>query len=130
MEHREIFAFDSDPKYLIIETKEKSIFNIDYYLDKNGVYGETLDTEFNPKSLIYVMQYYSKTDNAYRHLILMPASISKPEVVGYKYKESLIWKYMEQNKEKIIEKKAFIYPILLYTIEKIGMKVFDKIILK
>jgi len=126
LEHRDIFAFESDPKYLIIDThKQDPIINMSYLENRIGVYDEELITIYHPKSLVYVVQYYSDTDNAYRHMILISHQISKDNISGYKYRESRFWSYSEQNKDKLIEKRAFTYPILWYTIEKIKLSNID-----
>jgi hypothetical protein len=75
------------------------------------------------------VQYYSKTDKTYRHLLLIGSTIDENTVSGYKYKLSKVWKYTEENKETLIEKRAFIYPILWYTVEKIELSNYDTNIL-
>jgi hypothetical protein len=83
LEHRDIFAFESDPKYIIIHNKNKTNkieTQLDYYTNKVGFYGETIFTSFHPKTLIYVVQYYSKTDKTYRHLLLIGSTIDENTV--------------------------------------------------
>jgi len=126
LEHRDIFAFDSDPKYVTIEVDETDmILDQKYYNNKEGAYEEHLSTVFHPKSLVYVVQHYSKTDNAYRHLVLIPTRISRDVVTGYRYKMSRFWAYSEENKDKLIEKRAFTYPMLWHTIEKVKLSNYD-----
>jgi hypothetical protein len=125
LEHRDIFAFDSDPKYVTLESDVDPIIDEAYYDNKVGVYGEELTTVFHPKSLVYVVQYYSQSDNAYRHLILISSQMSKKNIVGYRYRHSRFWSYSEENKEKLIEKRAFTYPMLWHTIEKIKISNYE-----
>lgn len=148
LEHRDIFAFESDPKYIIISKNKNNKKIIDmlhdtskmdtdkdkdtdsnYYTNRVGFYGEILITSFHPKTLVYVVQYYSKTDKTYRHLLLIGSTIDENTVSGYKYKLSKVWKYTEENKETLIEKRAFIYPMLWYTVEKIELSNYDTHIL-
>ena len=126
LEHRDIFAFDSDPQYLTIETEEvEPIIDLKYYENRLGVRGEDSNTIFHPKTLVYVVQYYSETDGGYRHLVLISPNISKEEITGYKYRKSRFWSYSEQNKDKLIEKRAFTYPMLWHTIEKVKLYNYD-----
>jgi hypothetical protein len=126
LEHRDIFAFDSDPKYITIESEDTDpIIDAEYYSNTVGVYGEKLSTLFHPKSLVYVVQYYSQSDNSYRHLILIPSQIGKTHIGGYKYRTSRFWSYSEKNKDKLIEKRAFTYPMLWFTIEKVNLSNYE-----
>lgn len=143
LEHRDIFAFDSDPTYVVLDdvvphlNKEKHVVSIlmdsydpndpylNYYTNRIGAYNETLSTTLHPKSLLYMVQYYSKSDGAYRHLVLISSNIDKHNVTGYKYKLSKVWKYTETNKDNLIEKRAFTYPILWFALEKLGIYNYD-----
>lgn len=127
IEHRDIFAFDSDPTYVIAETNDDYIIDADYYNNRSGVPGygydgqEQLSTTLHPKSLVYVVQYYSKTDNAYRHRVLISYVVNRDEVAGYEYRKSRVWKYTEENKDNLIEKKAFTYPMLWFAIDAVNL---------
>lgn len=131
LEHRDMFAFDSDPRYITIELDNESepIVEPNYLESRFGIKNEELLTIFHPKSLVYVVQYYSETDGAYRHLVLISANMSKDEIVGYRYKNERFWSYSEQNKEKLIEKRAFIYPMLWFTIEKVHLANYDVLVI-
>lgn len=139
LEHRDMFAFDADPRYITLESKAEYInsqyinskYNTesDYLENRLGVMGDELTTIFHPKSLVYVVQYYSETDKSYRHLILISPNMSKDKIVGYRYKFEKFWSYVEQNKEKLIEKRAFTYPMLWFTIEKIQLSNYDVLVI-
>jgi hypothetical protein len=134
LEHRDIFAFDSDPRYIVIADKSSdkdTVVNLEYYTDRLDVGNneKELVTTLHPKSLVYVVQYYSKTLSAYRHIILISPAINKEKVSGYEYRSARIWKYMEENKDKLIEKRAFTYPILWCAIDKIRMTNYETTIL-
>lgn len=120
-EHRDMFAFESDPIYVVVDTDADYILNKEYYSNRLDIHGKMLSNSIHPKTLVYIVQYYSKTDNRYRHLVLMGSNANQDTIVGYKYRKSKVWEHVRDNKETMITKRAFIYPMLWYTIEKIGM---------
>lgn len=135
MEHRDIFAFDSDPRYVSFtlyngKTKSTNILDPRYYEDRFDMHRKTVDCILHPKTLVYVVQYYSKTDNAYRHMVLCGPDMNGENVTGYEYRSSRVWKYMEDNRDRLIEKRAFVYPMIWYAIEKVEMSNYDAIVLE
>lgn len=135
MEHRDIFAFDSDPRYVSLDLysgdkKMNGIMDSLYYSDRHDIDRKTANSVLHPKTLIYVVQYYSKTDDTYRHMILCGPEMNRDSVTGYEYRSTRIWKYMEDNKTKLIEKRAFVYPMLWYAIEMTLMANYDAIVLE
>ena len=113
MELRNIFIFTSDPKFIVVKKKFTDIFKLDYYLNNQNIDGEIIHDVFHPKTLVYIIQYKSKSGK-YKTSILIGVKSNSKFPTGYNYKESKFEEYFLIHSQKIIEKKAFIYPMLLY----------------
>ena len=114
MELRNIFIFASDPKFIIVKKKISNILEKEYYFNNKDFNGEIIYEKYHPKTLVYIIQYLSKYGK-YKTSIIIGVKSESEYPTGYNYKESKFEEYFIVHRDKIIEKKAFIYPMLLYS---------------
>lgn len=108
----------SDPKYLVSnKSYERSIINKDYYNNRLTYDGLSIYTTLHPKSIVYVVQYYSFTDKKYKYIVILGKDINKDKSSGYNYRDSGVLLYINQNINKFVKKKAYIYPIFWYMVD-------------
>jgi len=113
MELKNMFMFASDPKYIIIKKKSDNILNDKYYKNKKDFLGNNLEKNYHPKSLVYIIQYLSKK-GMYKTTILVGTKINYENPTGFNFKESKFEDYFKIYKDKLQNKKAFIFPMFLY----------------
>ena len=116
---RDLFLVISDPKYIVLKNKEKKIIKDDYYTNRYTYDNLPIYTMFHPKTIVYMIQYYSKANNKYKYIVLIGKNISKTEVTGYNTKASGIFDYIKSNYDKLTNKRAYIYPIFWFMVDKI-----------
>lgn len=111
---RDVFMFMTDPQFIIIKKKYilPQIFDKLYYTNNKSYNNMQLTTKYHPKTLVYVIQYYSYKLNKYKYIILHGHDINKTKITGFNYKASKIFSYLNTNLNTLINKKAYIYPIL------------------
>lgn len=114
---RDAFRFINDPKYIIIKQSKKPLISEKYYNNRLTYLGYPIYTTFHPKTIVYMVQYYSFSDKKYKYLCIVGKNINKDKVTGYNYKESGIANYLNENKSKLIKIKAYIYPIFWYMVD-------------
>jgi hypothetical protein len=103
----------NDVKYLHINKKGKYVLNKDYlhnYLDYENIKIDELI--YHPKTLIHLIQYESH--NKKKITLLIGSDATNIEPTGYDKKKSGFDKYVATYVNKIIEKNAYIMPILYY----------------
>lgn len=119
---RECFVFISDPRYIVLKSKYKSKSNKillpeHYYTNRLTYDGKPIYTSLHPKTIVYMVQYYSHIANKYRYTAIVGKDINTNVPSGYSYKASGIWHFMNQHKKQFLKKKAYIYPIFWYMVE-------------
>jgi hypothetical protein len=73
----------------------------------------------HPKTLVYIVQYWSYIDKKYKYSVIIGKDINKDVVSGYSYTNSGIWNYLNRYKHKFADMKAYIYPILWFMVERL-----------
>lgn len=110
---RDVFMYMTDPRYIIVYKKYilSTIFDKSYYVNNMSFNDKQLTTKYHPKTLVYMIQYYSHKFNKYKYIVIHGHNIGKT-ITGYNYKVSNIFSYLNKNINTLINKKAYIYPIL------------------
>lgn len=118
---REVFMIITDPKYIVIKEKYKQrpIIYERYYNNKLTHNGYSIHTTFHPKTIVYVIQYFSHNMNMYRYNIIVGRDINKETVTGYSYRNSGIWDYFKKHLSLFVKKKAYIYPVFWFMVDKL-----------
>lgn len=123
---KDVFGFAHDAQYIVPKNKVNKldiIVDDEYYKDTNDVYGNTIKThkskhhKLHPKSLVYIIQYYSKSKRKYKRLMLVSDKANNKKITGYTYTKYGVKKYMEDNQDIIVDKRGFVYPMLAYTVK-------------
>lgn len=119
---RDSFMFLIDPKYLVVkESKKKhqSILYPGYYINRYTHDGLSIYTAFHPKTIVYMVQYYSHNTKNYRYTVIVGKDINRDSITGYNYKTSGLWSFINKHMKGFVEKKAYIYPIFWFMIDKL-----------
>lgn len=116
---RDVYMFATDLKYIRVNTPKNTIISEKYYTNKLSPFGDMLYNALHPKTLVYVVQYYSQNIYAYRYTVIVGKNINRKNVTGYSYKKSGLWDYLNQYRDGFIKKKAYIYPVLWYIAQKL-----------
>jgi hypothetical protein len=123
---REIYGMINDPHFIklnqsIIEKSEKNtkLVPIDYLESKKTIDDEIIYQTFHPKTLVHIVQYYSDKKKEYHHTVLVGRDIDKNKVTGYSYVKTGLNNYLIYHNESFEEKKAFLFPMLWYMVNKI-----------
>jgi hypothetical protein len=114
---RDVFTSVLDPKYMIVNEKNRTIIYDGYYSNRYTHLGFPIHTTFHPKTIVYMVQYHSYKINAYRYTVIVGNDINKENVTGYNYKTSGIGEFMDQHKQMFIKKRAYIYPIFWFMVD-------------
>jgi len=122
---RDAFMFVLDPKYLIIpeELKTKPIIYERYYTNRLTHTGLPIHTSFHPKTIVYMVQYYSHSMKMYKYNVIVGRDINKETVTGYNYKTSGLWAFINKHMSEFVEKRAYIYPVFWFMIDKLYQNV-------
>jgi len=118
---RDAYSYMVDPKYIVINKNEdiQTVIFEKYYNNRLTIMGEPIYTTLHPKTLVYIVQYWSHTDKKYKFSVVIGKNINKDVVTGYSYTDSGIWSYLIKYKHKFADIKAYIYPILWYMVERL-----------
>lgn len=118
---RDAFMFLLDPTYMIIKKDKqvKTIIYSGYYTNQFTHIGLATYTTFHPKTLVYMIQYYSHHTKDYRYTVIVGRDINRETPTGYNYRASGLWDFMVKHMRELIEKRAYIYPIFWFMIDKI-----------
>lgn len=118
---RDTFMFLIDPKYIVLKggLKQRSIINEQYYTNRMTYDNFGTHTIFHPKTLIYVVQYYSHSMKQYKYNAIVGRDINKEVITGYSYKFSGTWEFINEHMGEFIKKRAYVYPVFWYMIEKL-----------
>lgn len=126
---KRIFIFATDVVFLKAKLKSDYIISKEYYTNRLMYDDQPLRNYYHPKSLVYVIQYYSHNYKQYKYIILIGKDIDQLHITGYDINKSKIWSYLSKNKEKYIKKKAYIYPMFWFMAEKLHRDA-DKIMIR
>jgi hypothetical protein len=107
----------------------KPIIPLGYYSNKLTYDGFSIYTKFHPKTLVYMVQYYSHSTKSYRYIAIVGMDIKKDDVTGYNYKYSGFWDFLIQHSMEFMKKRAYIYPIFWFMVERLYRMDDVKIIL-
>lgn len=119
---RDSFMFLIDPKYIVVkESKKKhqSILYSGYYINRYTHDGLSIHTAFHPKTIVYMVQYYSPSTKNYRYTAIVGKDINRDTITGYNYKTSGLWTFINKHMKSFVEKRAYIYPVFWFMIDKL-----------
>lgn len=118
---RDTFMFLIDPKYIVIkeELKQRPIIYDRYYANRLTYDGYSIHTTFHPKTIVYMVQYYSHSMKRYRYTIIIGRDINRDTVTGYSYRASGTWEFISKHMREFAKKRAYIYPIFWFMVDKL-----------
>jgi hypothetical protein len=118
---KDAYSYIIDPKYIITNKYKdlNTIISEKYYSNRLTNIGEPIYTTLHPKTLVYIVQYWSHTNKKYKFSAVIGKDINKDVVTGYSYNNSGVWKYLNKYKNKFVDIKAYIYPILWFMVERL-----------
>ena len=122
---RDTFMFLIDPKYIIIkkelqeELKHRPIIYDRYYTNKLDYKGYPIHTTLHPKTIVYMVQYYSHSMKKYRYTVVVGRDINRETITGYSYRASGVWEFIMKHIHEFIKKRAYIYPIFWFMVERL-----------
>jgi hypothetical protein len=118
---RDAFTFLIDPKYMVVteEMKKKPIIHEGYYINRYTYDGLPIYTAFHPKTIVYMVQYYSHNTKNYRYTVIVGKDINRDEITGYNYKASGLWAFINKHLKEFVEKRAYIYPVFWFMIDRL-----------
>ena len=118
---RDTFMFLIDPKYIVVreELKQRPIIYERYYTNRLTYDDKGIYTTFHPKTIVYVVQYYSKSMQRYRYTAIVGRDINKETITGYSYKFSGTWEFINKHMDEFVKKRAYVYPVFWFMIEKL-----------
>jgi len=120
MNLRDLYMFVSDPVYIVIDKVSfNPIVPLVYIESTLDISGNVLLTKYHPKTLVHIIQYYSTTQQEYRHTVLIGSDASVNYVSGYNYNKSGLMSYLNAYKDELEQKNAYIFPIFWYAVEKL-----------
>lgn len=119
---RDSFMFLIDPKYIVVKEsmkKHQSILYEGYYINRYTHDGLSIHTAFHPKTIVYMIQYYSPSTKNYRYTAIVGKDINRDSITGYNYKTSGLWTFINKHMKNFTEKKAYVYPVFWFMIDKL-----------
>lgn len=113
---RNSIMFAPDPKYMILNKKKelKPIINLNYYSNGLDLNNNELSYLIHPKTLVYIIQYKSYTDEENKITIILGKDSNKSTVTGYDLKKSKIFNYLKKQHAKILNREGYTLPCLWY----------------
>lgn len=116
---RNAFSDYPDVKYLVVNKSVKHmgcIFSEDYYKNDVILYDyEVVSKQFHPKTLVWLIQYFSHIDGKCKTTVLVGKDGNNTSSSGYDIKKSGILDYLDNNDDKLVQKMAFITPVLWFS---------------
>ncbi len=116
---RDTFIFLTDPVYIIPKHHKELVLSKEYYENRFTYDALPIYTAYHPKTIVYMVQYYSDAIKGYKYTVILGKDINKDKLTGFSYKQSGIWEYLNIYRERFAEKKAFIYPIFWFMVDKL-----------
>lgn len=105
-----------DCQFIQIDDLPIPINNNKYYENEEIKFPtELYSDDIHPKTLIYVLQYKSSQSLNDKYTIIIGKNKDKNSVSGFDTSKSYINKYLENMKNKIKEKNAFILPMMWFS---------------
>ena len=111
---RNAFTLVSDPIYITVLDRLDYAVDIGYITNNNDMNDKLYVSTYHPKTVVYVVQYYSNNTSEYKHAILVGHDANKYKPTGYDYVKSRLMIYINSYHQKIEEKKAYIFPVFWY----------------
>lgn len=116
---RDILTFLFDPKFIIVNKKNDMIITTDYYSNKLTYDEQQICTSFHPKTIVYMIQYFSHKLNQYKYTVIVGKDINKNDITGYSLKHSKVWHFINKHHTEFIKKRAYIYPIFWFMVDNL-----------
>jgi len=85
-------------------------------LDYNGM---NIVSRYHPKTLVTMIQYYSKKKQRMKYTLLVNRDIQHDTLTGWNRISSGVVDYLNRHKEILNHKKAFYFPIYWYIVDKL-----------
>jgi hypothetical protein len=117
---KDAYSFLIDMLYIVPKKsfKHRPILGDHYYQNRLTYDKKEISTAIHPKTIVYVIQYYSFSMNRYVYTIIVGKDSNKNNVTGYGYKTSGIFDHISRHKEEYLKKRAYIYPVFWFIVEK------------
>lgn len=116
---RDAYVSITDPKYIIVNITKTTIVPEIYY-DNNLTYdGKPIHTSYHPKTIVYIIQYWSFKLKKYIYNVVVGKNINKKYITGYNHKKSGFDEFLKSYRDKALKNKAYIYPIFWYMVDKL-----------
>lgn len=111
---RNIITIAPDAMFMNSKKNINPIIDVSYYNNNKDINGYELTGLIHPKTLVYVIQYKTYTEEEEKIIIILGKDMSQYNVTGYDTKKSKIFKYLEKIQNKLINNEGFIIPMLWY----------------
>lgn len=117
---RDVYMFVLDPKYLVVKKEfiHRPVIYDHYYVNRLTHQGYPIYTTFHPKTIVYMVQYFSKSMDMYRYTVIVGQDIHKENITGYSFRSSGVWEFIYRHIEEFSKKRAYIYPIFWFMVER------------
>jgi hypothetical protein len=116
---RDCFTFMSDPQYIVLHKKVGPIIAPNYYSNRLTYDNLSIHTTYHPKTIVYMIQYYSSKINNYRYTVVVGTDINKDTATGFAVKVGGIWSFLSKHMDDVIAKRAYVYPIMWHMVDTI-----------
>lgn len=116
---RDLYSIIGDPKYINTQLPINSIIPKRYYEDNKDIDENKIQTSYHPKTLAYIVQYYSFSAQHYKHIVIPPSNLNPKFKAGYEFKKEEFFKFFKEKEEIYKKNNVYIYPILWFQIPKI-----------
>ena len=116
---RNVFKFSTDPEFIIPLKSNDLIYPQEYYSNTKDIVGKQIENFYHPKTLVYVIQYYSAKNKKFKQNIIINKDISEKRITGFDYTVSGTWDFVAGESNILIERDAIIFPMLWFMAEKL-----------
>lgn len=113
---REIFTTIIDPLYIVPNNNIQLPYIIDlsYISNKKDYNNKQISKiKYHPKTLVYIIRYLSTKSHKFNYTILIGCNANANQPSGYT-NNAMFQKYIDVHNKHIENKKAYIFPMLLY----------------
>jgi len=111
-----------DCYFLQNRIKEKYVLPKTYYQNSKLIYSKDYDHKFHPKTLVYVINYKSKTNFENKFTVLVPKNASKNKITGNHFRNDGFEKYISKMINRIRDKGGIILPIFWFAADQLLSK--------
>jgi len=112
---KDCFTIITDPTYIIVDEFKETIIDKKYYSNVTNYNNDNIICHYHPKTLVYITQHFSHIDNSYKYNIVVGVDVSQEEITGYNFIKSGFWFFFDNYKDNLMKKKAYIYPMFLFS---------------